>query len=130
MDSFFHIQDFPWFPKPVNSLKASTASSINDEASLIWFVKDDMKNKANEILTPIATQYMEEVKKDGIENLLFYYHCDEDDEDEIGSSLRSFCGLSTDIKLVLLDIPKQKVSQGVAIYRDLARQLFLLCLRT
>ena len=101
------MQAFPWAPKPVNSLKSSTASDINDSPALIWFLKDAaQKDNAISILTPISAK--EKEKKESESGLLFYYHLFDEDEDEIGKSLQSFAKLP-DVPLALIDIPAQKV---------------------
>ncbi len=43
-------------------------------------------------------------------SLLFYYHDGDEDEEDIGPSLRSFCNLSAKSRVALVDIPNQSVS--------------------
>ena len=101
-------------------MTGNTAGEINDSPSLIWFCGEDTES-AKAILTPIAEKYFQDRKRDPDNYTpINFFYSDEDDEDDIGKSLRGFASLpSTTPLLVLLDIPNQKVSiqQGINFFQ-------------
>ena len=106
-------QEFPWIPKPVNALNSTTANGINDNPSIIYFLKDS-KNKdvAKENLEKVAVPYIKSFNDgdggDDVKQVNFFYHSAEDDGEDIGGSLKNFAKI-TDQNLVLIDIPEQSV---------------------
>ena len=103
-------QNFPWYPKPVVSLSDNTAGDLNDTACLIWFVPSDSSDKAMSFLEPLAKQQIAKWAEEKAESELLFYISSPGDDDDIRDSLRNFAKLPTDeLKLVIVDIPDQKV---------------------
>lgn len=93
-------------------LTGSTAGDINDNASIIWFTSsDDDSKKAVETLNPIAENYISKFKKGEVEEVKFFVHNADKDEDDIGESLKSFANISDKVELCMLNIPQQEVGQ-------------------
>ena len=109
------MQDFPWFPKPVNPLTGATAGDINEFPSLIWFNKDkNAAEGAKTTLKPIAEKWIAAAEKEECDDVRFFYYSEDDDDDDIGSSLKSFASVG-EATLVLIDIPSQKVCGYVCV---------------
>lgn len=94
---------------------------MNDSPCLIWFLNGT--TRAVETLTPIAEDYLNDVKSGNKEELFFFYsdlnsegNSDEADDDGVGKSLKTFAGILDDVEmLVLINIPDQQVSVQCAV---------------
>jgi len=97
----------------VNSLTTTTAAGINDSPAFIYFLKDKDENgeAVKKNIEEVAKPYIKEFEENGGngKQVLFFYHRPEEDEDEVGSSLKSFAGIGSDDNLVLIDVPEQSV---------------------
>ncbi len=84
---------------------------MNDNPSLIWFT-DNNPQPIKEILVPLAEKHNQDLKNSVTEKkLIFLYHCEDDDEEAVGKSLKDFVNLKATLPLlVLLDISNQSVS--------------------
>eukprot|EP00731_Ephydatia_muelleri_P022587 Em0015g170a len=106
--------NFPWHPLPVNKLTPETASDINDNAAVIWFT-DSNEESVKTTLRPIAEKYFSDCKQQEKEVELCFFYCskgedEEDEDDEIVTSLRNFAKLPDRLPLlVIIDIPSQQV---------------------
>lgn len=109
--SSFLEQEFPWHPKPVNLLTGAVAGDINDFPAIIWFTKDTpAAEKAKSTLQPIAEQWIKDFKDEKVkEEVKFFYHSVEEDDDDIASSLKSFANIGDEVVVILIDIPNQEV---------------------
>eukprot|EP00929_Paragymnodinium_shiwhaense_P097257 TRINITY_DN58_c0_g1_i14.p1 TRINITY_DN58_c0_g1~~TRINITY_DN58_c0_g1_i14.p1 ORF type:complete len:441 (-),score=142.01 TRINITY_DN58_c0_g1_i14:291-1496(-) len=99
--------DMPWFPKPVQNLKAGPGG-INETTTLIVFCEhsdDATKKSFEDILTPIAEQYIAKGKeKDEDPELAFMIVTD---SEGLAPRIRGMVGIE-DVKeprMILLDIP-------------------------
>ena len=101
------LQDFPWYPKPVNELSGSQAAIINDAPCLIYFTKEDdaSVDKAKNALKSKAQELYDAAKSKGEDEQKLYFFYAKSNEDII-ESLTEFASLSTDFpQLVILDVP-------------------------
>ncbi len=91
-------------------MTGSTAGEINETPCIIFFT--DNTEEAKEILKPIAVKYVESLKTGAVsEKICFFYHNDgEEEDDDIGTSLKTFANLKKDVPLlVLIDVPSEEV---------------------
>eukprot|EP01125_Pyxidicula_operculata_P001227 TRINITY_DN11157_c0_g1_i1.p1 TRINITY_DN11157_c0_g1~~TRINITY_DN11157_c0_g1_i1.p1 ORF type:complete len:411 (+),score=121.16 TRINITY_DN11157_c0_g1_i1:55-1287(+) len=94
-------KEFPWHPKPLNSIEAADGDVLNGEACLIYFddkLTDDKKNT----LSKIASDYSEKWKDADPKPLHFFYGSSEG----MGGRVKSFANLSGDPLLMVLNIPE------------------------
>ncbi|XP_064651154.1 nucleoredoxin-like [Lineus longissimus] len=104
-------KEFPWLPKPLNKLVTSSASSLNEKPSCVFFVE-----KQSEAAT--AVDLLEEVAKDYHKSdpeMLFFFSVATDD-DGIGERLTKYLGIDTDEEelpfLMICDVQTKKYTRA------------------
>ena len=92
-------------------LTEETAEDIADVASLIWFVPNQEKDKAREMLEPVAKAYISKCAEEKLDiELLFFVSCKGCDGGSIRDRIQSIASLPTrEHVLAILDIPQRKV---------------------
>ncbi|XP_022096246.1 nucleoredoxin-like [Acanthaster planci] len=105
--------EFPFYPKAVNTLSGDSASSINENTTLIWFAANKEGAAAyKDLLLPCAEEIINAAKAKGeISPMDFLVACEDDDDDDIMDGLMEFCKLeASQIPfLCIIDIPSQSI---------------------
>lgn len=84
------------------------ASEINDCPSIIYYIKEGGdKETIKSALESVAKPHIDSNPE---QRVYFYYHTAKEDEDDVGSGLRSFANVPGDHDIVLINVPEQEVS--------------------
>ena len=103
------LQNFPWY---VNTLTKFTSDDLTGSAParLIWFIPNRIKERAYEVLRPLAEEYISKKAEENMKVKLLFFIADE--ENEASESIRSFAHLPSHLPLlVILDIAHKQVRQ-------------------
>jgi nucleoredoxin len=92
--------DFPWNPKPLNSVETA-GGDLNDYPSLLYIEKE-LSDETTAILSSVANEYVEKWKKEKKDPLPvnFFYG----KEGNLAQKVKEFCNVKTDPTLLILDI--------------------------
>ncbi len=109
--TFQCVQEFPWYPKPINQLTGATAGDINDSPALIWFNDKKSGKDLTEVMKPVADEWIKKWKDaEETQAMVFYVTGNDVDDDEgIANSLKQFASITSNTELAIVDIPTQKV---------------------
>lgn len=92
--------DFPWYPKPLNSVE-NASDKINDESCLIYIDSNIGENTIS-ALNKVATTYWDQWKAEGKEQFPLYFYYGKDGN--LAKRIKEFTKVDSDPSLIILDI--------------------------
>ena len=106
---------FPWY---INTLTADAIEDMDNTAFLIWFVPSDSKDKVQEMLGPVAKEYISKCAEEKMDTeLVFFVSWKGCDNANIHEKFRSFASLpQTEPLLAIVDVPQQRVRKSLYTY--------------